>query len=84
MFAKTDNQHDLASQGEILTQLVALYADETLMSNVTKAYSGLTVDSLRAATALVESGHAQARSSSNIKLQHEKSIRKQFCGCFLV
>lgn len=59
MFAKTDNQHDLASQGEILTQLVALYADETLMSNVTKAYSGLTVDSLRAATALVESGHAQ-------------------------
>ncbi len=61
MFAKTDNHHALASQGAILTRLVALYADGTLQSSVTKVLPALTVETLRRVTKEVESGHVQGK-----------------------
>jgi zinc-binding alcohol dehydrogenase family protein len=61
MFAKTDNHHDIASQGAIIDQLVQLYADGVLISNVTTVLDGLTVQNLTKATALVETGHTQGK-----------------------
>ena len=61
MFAKTDNQVDLDSQGAILLRLAGLLAAGTITSDVTTNLTPITVDNLREATAAVETGHTAGK-----------------------
>ncbi|MDN6516315.1 MAG: zinc-binding dehydrogenase [Lacticaseibacillus paracasei] len=57
MFAKTDFDYHVASQGAILSRLVSLYQDHQIKASVTKHFDTISVDTLKTATALVEGGH---------------------------
>lgn len=61
MFTKTDFNHDIASQGQILTQLVRLYTAGTLKSSVTTQLTPINLVNLIKGTALVESGHERGK-----------------------
>ena len=57
MFAKTDYQVDLASQGAILKKIVDLVNEQKIHSTITTCFeTGLTIENLIEATALVEKG----------------------------
>ena len=57
MFAKTDFDYQVASQGAILSRLLTLYQDQQIKASVTNHFHGISVANLKAATELVESGH---------------------------
>ncbi|WP_424320846.1 zinc-binding alcohol dehydrogenase family protein [Lacticaseibacillus chiayiensis] len=57
MFAKTDFDYHMASQGAILSKLLTLYQDGQIKASVTKQFDGINVANLKAATKLVEGGH---------------------------
>ncbi|TLQ51734.1 zinc-binding alcohol dehydrogenase family protein [Lacticaseibacillus casei] len=57
MFAKTDFDYCVATQGAILSKLLTLYQDGQIKASVTKEFTGINVANLKAATQLVEEGH---------------------------
>lgn len=61
MFAKTDHDYRIASQGAILQQLAQLAEANKLKPTVTKTYQGITVEHLKQATRDVEAGHMQGK-----------------------
>ncbi|WP_155286924.1 zinc-binding alcohol dehydrogenase family protein [Lacticaseibacillus zhaodongensis] len=61
MFARSDNDVAPERQGQILAQVFALFAAGKLHSITSKELSPINADSVRAGTALVESGHGSGK-----------------------
>jgi len=57
MFAKSDFDDRIATQGQILARISQLVAHLNVVSPVTKVYEGLTLDNMNAAATLLAQGH---------------------------
>lgn len=62
MFAKTDNDQQIETHGEILNHLTKLIEENKIHTNLGKVYKdGITVETLKQATKEVESGKVQGK-----------------------
>lgn len=61
MFAKSNFNHQIATQGQILKQLAYLLNQNQIHSTLTKTISGLSTENLLQAHQLIEAGHTEGK-----------------------
>lgn len=61
MFAKTDFDYKIETQGAILAEIATLIDEKVIHSHVGKIYQGISVAHLKEATKDVEEGHVQGK-----------------------